>query len=70
MNRVPIFMPSAPNAMAAIKLRPSAMPPEATKGISSSSAALGNNMKFGMSTSPGCPPHSNPSTETASQPID
>ena len=46
------------------------MPPEATKGIFSSSAARGSRMKFGTSSSPGWPPHSKPSTLTASQPID
>ena len=65
-----MFMPSAPRAMAATKLLASAMPPEATNGISSSSAALGKRIKLGMSSSPGCPPHSKPSTETASHPID
>ena len=63
-------MPSAPKAIAATRLLASAIPPEATKGISNSSAALGNKIKLGMSSSPGCPPHSKPSTETASQPID
>ena len=69
MKRVPMFMPSAPSASAATRLRPSAMPPEATNGIFSASAASGNRMKFGTSSSPGCPPHSKPSTLTASQPI-
>ncbi len=45
------------------------MPPEATNGIFSSSAARGSRMKFGTSSSPGWPPHSKPSTLTASQPI-
>ena len=53
MNLVPIFIPSAPNAIAATKLLPSAIPPEATNGISNSSAALGNKIKLGMSSSPG-----------------
>ena len=70
MNRVPMLMPSAPSASAATSDRPSAIPPEATNGIVSSSAARGSRMKFGMSSSPGCPPHSKPSTLTASQPID
>ena len=69
MKRVPMFMPSAPSAIAATSDRPSAMPPEATKGILSSSAARGSRMKFGTSSSPGWPPHSKPSTLTASQPI-
>ncbi len=69
MKRVPMFMPSAPSASAATRLRPSAMPPEATNGIVSSSAARGSRMKLGTSSSPGWPPHSNPSTLTASQPI-
>ena len=46
------------------------MPPEATNGIFNSSAARGSRMKLGMSSSPGWPPHSKPSTLTASQPID
>jgi hypothetical protein len=33
-------------------------------------AARGSRMKFGTSSSPGWPPHSKPSTLTASQPID
>ena len=70
MKRVPMLMPSAPSASAATSDRPSAMPPEATNGISSSSAARGSRMKFGTSSSPGWPPHSKPSTLTASQPID
>ena len=69
MKRVPMFMPSAPSASAATRLRPSAMPPEATKGIFSSSAARGSRMKLGTSSSPGWPPHSKPSTLTASQPM-
>ena len=47
----------------------SAMPPEATNGIFSSSAARGNRIMLGMSSSPGWPPHSKPSTLTASQPM-
>ena len=69
INRVPIFIPSAPIARAATRLRPSAMPPEATNGICNSSAARGRRMKLGTSSSPGWPPHSKPSTDTASQPI-
>jgi len=46
------------------------MPPDATKGIFNSSAARGSRMKFGTSSSPGWPPHSKPSTLTASQPMD
>ena len=69
MKRVPMFIPSAPIASEATSERASAMPPEATKGISSSSAARGSRIMLGMSSSPGWPPHSNPSTETASQPI-
>ena len=46
-------MPSAPRAMAATKLLASAIPPEATKGISSSSAARGKRIKLGISSSPG-----------------
>ena len=46
------------------------MPPEATNGIFSSSAARGSRIMFGTSSSPGWPPHSKPSTLTASQPID
>ena len=45
------------------------MPPEATNGIFSSSATRGSRIMFGMSSSPGWPPHSKPSTLTASQPI-
>src|SRR5437868_1594566 len=69
MKRVPMFMPEAPIASAATRLRASAMPPEATKGISSSSAARGSRIMLGTSSSPGWPPHSKPSTLTASQPI-
>ena len=69
MKRVPIFIPSAPMAREATNERASAIPPEATKGMVSSSAALGNKMKLGISSSPGCPPHSKPSTDTASQPM-
>ena len=46
------------------------MPPEATKGIFSSRPRGGSRMKSGTSSSPGWPPHSKPSTLTASQPID
>jgi hypothetical protein len=42
MKRVPMFMPSAPSASAATSDRPSAMPPDATNGIVSSSAARGS----------------------------
>ena len=70
MKRVPILIASAPNARAATSDRPSAIPPEATIGISNSSAALGRSIKLGTSSSPGWPPHSKPSTETASHPID
>jgi hypothetical protein len=56
-------------ASAATRLRASAMPPDATNGISSSSATRGSRTMFGISSSPGCPPHSKPSTLTASQPI-
>ena len=59
----------APMASAATRLRASAMPPEATKGIVSSAATRGSRMKLGTSSSPGWPAHSKPSTETASQPI-
>src|SRR5712671_3831803 len=69
MNRVPMFMPAAPIDSAATRLRASAMPPEATNGIFNSSAARGNTIMFGMSSSPGWSPHSNPSTLTASHPI-
>ncbi|MCY1238113.1 hypothetical protein D9M69_557760 [compost metagenome] len=69
MKRVPMFMPSAPSASAATRLRPSAMPPEATNGIFSSSAARGSRIMLGTSSSPGWPPHSKPSTLTASQPM-
>ena len=69
IKRVPMLMPSAPSASAATRERPSAMPPEATNGIFSSSAARGSRMKLGTSSSPGWPPHSKPSTLTASQPI-
>ena len=40
-------------AIAATKLLPSAIPPDATKGISNSSAALGRRIKLGISSSPG-----------------
>jgi hypothetical protein len=43
---IPMLIPSAPSASAATRLRPSAMPPEATKGTRSSSAARGRRMKF------------------------
>ena len=69
MKRVPMFMPSAPSASEATRERASAMPPDATKGIDSSSAARGSRIMLGTSSSPGWPPHSNPSTLTASQPI-
>ena len=69
IKRVPMFMPAAPIASAATRLRASAMPPEATNGIFNSSAARGNRIMLGMSSSPGWPPHSKPSTLTASQPI-
>ena len=46
-----------------------AIPPEATNGIVSSSPALGRRIMLGISSSPGWPPHSNPSTDTASHPI-
>ena len=70
INRVPMFIPSAPIASEATRLRPSAIPPEDTKGILNSSAARGKRIKLGISSSPGWPPHSKPSTETASQPMD
>ena len=69
MKRVPMFMPAAPIANAATRLRASAMPPEATNGIFNSSAARGSRIMLGTSSSPGWPPHSKPSTLTASQPI-
>ena len=53
MKRVPMLMPSAPSASAATSERPSAMPPDATNGIFSSSAARGSRMKLGTSSSPG-----------------
>ena len=64
-----MFMPAAPSANAATRLRASAMPPDATNGIFNSSAARGNRIMLGTSSSPGWPPHSKPSTLTASQPI-
>ncbi len=69
MKRVPMFIPSAPRAREATSERPSAMPPEETNGISSSSAALGSRIMLGTSSSPGWPPHSKPSTDTASHPM-
>ena len=45
------------------------MPPEATKGMVSSSAARSSRIMFGTSSSPGWPAHSKPSTDTASQPM-
>ena len=69
IKRVPMFMPAAPIASAATRLRASAMPPDATNGIFNSSAARGSRIMLGMSSSPGWPPHSKPSTLTASQPI-
>jgi hypothetical protein len=69
MKRVPMLMPSAPMASAATSERASAMPPEATNGMLSSSAARGSRIMLGMSSSPGWPPHSKPSTDTASQPM-
>ncbi len=53
MKRVPMFMPCAPIASAATRLRASAMPPDATNGIFSSSAARGSRIMLGMSSSPG-----------------
>ena len=47
MKRVPMLMPSAPMRQRRDKLLPSATPPEATKGIFSSSAARGSRIKFG-----------------------
>ena len=41
-----MLMPSAPKERALTKLRPSAIPPEATNGILSFSAAKGNKIKF------------------------
>jgi len=64
-----MFMPAAPIASDATRLRASAIPPDATNGIFNSSAARGSKIMFGMSSSPGWPPHSKPSTLTASQPI-
>jgi hypothetical protein len=63
-----VFIPSAPKASAATRLRASAMPPEATNGIRNPSAAHGNRNIFGISPSSGCPPNSKPSTLAASQP--
>jgi hypothetical protein len=62
-----MFTPAAPIASAATRLRASAISPEATKGIFRSSAARGSRIIFGISSSPGWPPHSKPSTLTASQ---
>src|SRR5450631_1724836 len=64
IKRVPMLMPAAPIARAATRLRASAMPPDATNGIFNSSAARGSRIMLGMSSSPGCPPHSKPSTLT------
>ena len=69
INLVPIFIPSAPKARAETRLLALAIPPDATKGIFNSSAALGKRIPLGTSSSPGCPPHSKPSTLTASQPM-
>ena len=69
IKRVPIFIPSAPNARAATNCCPLPIPPDATKGIFNSAAARGSKIILGMSSSPGWPPHSNPSTLAASHPI-
>ena len=69
MNLVPMFIPSAPIDKAAASCCPLPIPPDATKGMDNSSAALGRRIILGISSSPGCPPHSNPSTLTASHPI-
>ncbi len=68
MKRVPMLTPSAPSASAAASERPLAMPPEATNGTVRVSAARFSRMKLGVSSSPGWPPHSKPSTLIASQP--
>ena len=70
MNRVPIFIPSAPSASAATRPRASPKPPEAIIGMLIWSAAHGMSMSPGMSSSPGWPAHSKPSMLTASHPID
>ena len=70
MNRVPMFIPSAPSARAATRPRASPKPPEAIIGMPTRSAAQGMRTSPGMSSSPGCPAHSNPSMLMASQPID
>ena len=67
-KRVPMFTPSHPSAKAAAKPLPSAIPPDATTGISSTRAAAGNRTRPPMSLSPGCPAHSNPSMLTTSTP--
>ena len=69
MKRVPMFIPSAPSASAAASCLPSAQPPEATKGILSSRAALAKRIQFPTSISPGCPAQSNPSMLMQSTPI-
>ena len=70
MKRVPMFMPSAPSASAATRL---AAVRHAARGDERHLQLLrrprGSRMKFGMSSSPGWPPHSKPSTLTASQPM-
>src|SRR6516225_7007592 len=53
MKRVPMLIPAAPIDSTATRLRPSALPPEATNGIFNSSAARGSRIMFGMSSSPG-----------------
>ena len=42
MNRVPMLIPDAPRASAAISPRPSANPPDARTGMSSRRAAAGS----------------------------
>src|SRR6476646_783994 len=60
MNREPMLMPSAPSASAATNPRASAKPTEAIIGMSILAAAAGISTRPGMSSSPGCPAHSNP----------
>jgi MFS family permease len=64
------YSPSfAAGTATATRPRPSPKPPEAIIGILTLSAAAGIRIRPGVSSSPGCPAHSNPSIEIASTPM-
>src|SRR5690606_7202230 len=67
-NLVPMFTASAPSASAATNPRASAIPPLAITGMDRAAVAAGISTSPPMSSSPGCPAHSNPSMLTASTP--